>query len=157
MEKEGKMMKYVFGVLSMVVVGLPSLALAQEVLETPPEGFDLFPALVEAAQGGKWSIFVSLILMALVWLATKAPILSDLIKGEAKVWVAAVAGILGGIGATALTTGDWVGAVLGGLSVGLSATGLYELVKRAIKGQAIDKDGDGVLDDLSAGEPPKSE
>lgn len=116
-----------------------------------PDGLELVPAIIEAAQGGKWSLLVSLSIMALVWLATKAPLLSDLIKGEAKVWTAAVAGMLAAVASTALTTGadslaGWLAAIGSGLGVGLSATGLYELIRRRIEGKPIDADNDGQLD-----------
>jgi len=128
---------------------LPAMAFAQDA----PEGFDAIAPLISAAQGGQWSLFASLVIMLLVWLATKAPLIKDWIKGEAKIWVAAVSGILASFAAAVFveaTKGgdpDWLAAVLQGLSVGLAAGGLWSLVGRKIAGKAIDADGDGVLDE----------
>lgn len=114
-----------------------------------PEGLDLVPAIIEAAQGGKWSLLVSLSIMALVWLLTKAPLIKDLIKGEAKVWVAAVCGVVGAVAVHAfLSDGDWLQAIIGGLGNGLAATGLWELIRRKVEGKPVDANGDGQLDPL---------
>ncbi len=134
------------GTLGILV--MPALAFAQE---APPEGLEVLAPLIEAAQGGKWSLFASLLIMVLVWAATKAPVIKDWIKGEAKIWTAAVAGMLAAF-ATSVYMGsvegavDWVAAVLEGLSVGLAAGGLWSLVGRKIMGKPVDADGDGVLD-----------
>lgn len=131
------------------IVLFPTISFAQEA--APPDGLESLAPLIEAAQGGKWSLFASLLIMVLVWLATKAPLLKDLIKGEARIWTAAVAGMLAAF-ATSIWVGhtagavNWVAAILEGLSVGLAAGGLWSLVGRKIAGKAIDADGDGVLD-----------
>lgn len=128
-----------------------SSALAQEV----PEGEEALLPLIEAAQGGKWSLFVSLLIMMLVWLATKAPFFKKWIKGEARIWTAAVAGVLGSfatsvyVSATGDGSVDWLQAVLQGLGTGLAAGGLWSLIGRKIMGKPIDEDGDGKLDPLS--------
>lgn len=139
----------------LVVLMTPSLAFAQEA----PEGLEALAPLIEAAQGGKWSLFASLLIMLLVWAATKAPFIKDWIKGEAKIWTAAVAGMLAAF-ATSVYVGhtegavDWLAAILEGLSVGLAAGGLWSLVGRKMAGKAIDADGDGVLDsDAPAPDP----
>jgi hypothetical protein len=130
------------------ILAMPTMALAQEA----PEGFELLAPIISAAQGGEWSLFASLLIMVLVWLATRAPLIRDWIKGEAKIWTAAVAGILASFAAAVYVEAskggdpDWLGAVLQGLSVGLAAGGLWSLVGRKISGKAIDADGDGVLD-----------
>lgn len=117
----------------------------------PAEGLDMIQGLIEAAQGGKWSLFVSLLIMVLVWAATKAPFIKDFIKGEAKIWTAAVAGLLGAF-ATALFVDaqdgsvDWLKVSLEGLSVGLAAGGLWSLIGRKIAKKPIDANNDGVLD-----------
>lgn len=120
---------------------------------SPEAANEIVQLLISAFKGGEWGIFASAIIMAVVWLATKAPGLSGLIKGKAKVWVAAVAGMLTAFAVTVITTdGDWGAAIASGLSVGLGATGLFELVRRKVSKEAIDADGDGQLDDLSNGE-----
>lgn len=117
----------------------------------PPEGFDLVPALVIAAQGGQWSLFAALIIMFLVWAVTKAPLISNLIKGEAKVWTASIAGTLLAVGTSIFvqtpdTVGEWLSTIFSGLTVGLAATGMWELVHRKASGKPIDADGDGKID-----------
>lgn len=114
------------------------------------EGLELLPTLISAFKDGQWSIFASAIIMVLVWGVTKAPGLSDLIKGRAKVWVAAVSGMLTATAMTILTDeGDWFVAIGNGFSVGLGATGLFELIRRKINKLPIDADGDGELDELN--------
>jgi hypothetical protein len=136
-EKEMKKLLAFIGTLGILM--MPSFAFAQEA--TPPEGLEALAPLIEAAQGGKWSLFASLLIMVLVWLATKAPVIKNWIKGEAKLWTSAVAGVLAAFAASVYighTEGavDWVAAILEGLSVGFAATGLWELVSRRIAGNS---------------------
>lgn len=104
-----------------------------------PEGTELFSAMLEAFKNGHYSIAVSLVLMILVWAATKAPVLKDVIKGEAKIWVSAVAGVIGAF-ATALFLDaqdgaiDWFAVILEGLSTGLAAGGLWSLLGKRLLG-----------------------
>ncbi len=125
---------------------IASTAFAQE---APTDATGIVSLLRESFTGGNWHIFASAVIMAIVWLTTKTPVLSGLIKGKAKVWVAAVAGMLSAIAVTAFTTqGDWVLAIGNGFAVGLSATGLFELLNRKVSKKPIDDDNDGVLDPL---------
>lgn len=114
----------------------------------PTEITDMVSLLINSFRGGNWSIFASAIVLLLVWLATKAPGLSTLIKGKGKVITAAVAGVLMAVATTLISGGDWISAIGSGLSVGLGATGLFEIVKRRIANQPIDQDGNGELDPL---------
>ena len=127
---------------------MPAAAFAQD---APPEGFDVLASLITAAQGGEWSLFASLLIMLLVWLATKAPLIRDWIKGEARIWTAAVAGMLAAFAASVYVghaegAVDWIAAILQGLSVGLAAGGLWSLIGRKIAGKSVDAN-DGVLDE----------
>lgn len=117
--------------------------------EAPTEATGIVALLRDSFKGGNWHLFASAVIMALVWLVTKAPGLSGLIKGKAKIWVAAVAGMLSAVAVTAFTTnGDWLLAIGNGFAVGLSATGLFELISRHVAKKPIDSDNDGVLDPL---------
>lgn len=120
------------------VLGVPALAFAQDAAAAAPptidQGLSLVPAIVDAARGGNWSIFASLLIMVLVWLVTKAPMLSDLIKDDAKAWVAAVAGVLTAVAAEAFTSGNWGMAILHGITTGAGAVGFWELVGKKIPG-----------------------
>lgn len=113
----------------------------------------ILTAAQEAAKGGHWSIFVSLVIMGLVYVVTKVPFIDSKLKGGRKIWVAAVAGVLLAVATTAFTTGDWVRAIFDGLSAGLGATGLFELVRRSAAKQPIDANNDGVLDSLPPAAP----
>jgi hypothetical protein len=141
-----------FGI-TIAAMMMPVVAYAQDA--TPPEGVDLIGAIIEAAQGGEWSLFVSLLIMFLVYVATRAPGIKDWVKGEAKIWTAAVAGVLASF-ATALFVDvaggdgvDWLNVIMQGLGVGLTAGGLWSLIGRKIMGKPVDANNDGVLDDLS--------
>lgn len=128
------------------------LSMLQEEATEMPEGLEALGGLIEAAQGGEWSLFVSLLIMVLVWLATKAPGLKKIIKGDARIWTAAVAGVLSAFAGAMysdLAAGesvDWVKAIMQGLSVGFAAGGLWSAVGKKIAGKPLDADGDGVLD-----------
>lgn len=111
----------------------------------------LFNALLEAFKGGHWSIFASVLIMGIVYAVEKVPFVSGMLKGRRKVWVAAIAGVLMAVATTAFTTGDWVRAAFDGLAAGLTATGLFELVRRKASGEPIDANNDGVLDTLPPG------
>lgn len=125
----------------------PVLAFAQDAEEAVPEGLgELISAMVAAAQGGQWSIFAALVIMILVYLATKIKFIDDLLPKAAKPWVAAIAGVLAAVGATAYATGDWLSAILGGLVTGAAASGLWELIGK----QFLKKDA-------PAEEPPAEE
>jgi len=144
-------MRKLFALVTFAIVGFfPLLALAQDPAAAP-EGLETLAPLIDAAQGGRWSLFASLLIMLLVWVATKAPVVKDWIKGEARIWTAAVAGMLAAFAASVYvgsTEGavDWLAAILEGLSVGLAAGGLWSLIGRKIAKKPIDADGDGVLD-----------
>ena len=107
---------------------VPSLAFAQDEAAAPDELGELIPALIAAAKGGEWSVFVALVIMVLVFLATKVQFIDNVLPKAAKPWVAVIAGVLSAIAATVYTTGDWVQAILGGLVTGAAASGLWELI-----------------------------
>lgn len=127
---------------TLVALLVPVLAFAQdaapEATEVPAEDFgELLNVLIEAAKGGEWSIFVAALIMVLVFLATKIKFIDNLLPAKAKPWVAAVAGVLGAVATVAMTTGDWLQAVLSGLVTGAAASGLWELIgKRILKKDA---------------------
>ena len=150
------MMKKIFAVLmSLGILVVPLLAFAQDFVQeegeiampVPPPDSELLTQLIAAFQGGKWSLAVSLLIMTLVWAVTKAPVIRDWIKGEAKIWVAAIAGVLSAF-ATALwidiASGaesiDWVKVILEGLGTGLAAGGLWSLIGRRLTGKKLEGD-----------------
>lgn len=110
---------------------------------------DIFSKLMEAFNGGDWALFASLCVVAVVWLLTheKSP-LTAAIKGPARVWVAAVCGVVGAIAVAVSMGTPWPAAIMNGLAVGTSATGVFELIKRTVAKKPIDADKDGKLDEL---------
>ncbi len=110
---------------------------------------DMFNVVMNAFQGGNWVLFATTLVMMVVWALThpKSP-LNGLIKGEAKIWVAAVCGVVGAVAATVAAGGSWVAGITSGVTIGLSATGLVELLRRRIGKKPIDANKDGVLDEL---------
>lgn len=122
---------------------IPSVVFAaEEAAEAvPPEELgDLISQLIAAAQGGQWSVFVALLIMVLVFLATKIEFIDNLIPNNAKPWVATVAGVLAAIASAAFTSGNWLQAILGGLVTGAAASGLWELIgKKVFKKKAEEK------------------
>jgi uncharacterized membrane protein len=127
---------------TLVALLVPVLAFAQdaapEATEVPAEDFgELVNMMISAAKGGEWSLFVAALIMVLVFLATKIKFIDNLLPAAAKPWVAAVAGVLGAVATVAMTTGDWLQAVLSGLVTGAAASGLWELIgKRILKKDA---------------------
>jgi len=127
---------------TLVALLVPVLAFAQdaapEATEVPAEDFgELLNMMITAAKGGEWSLFVAALIMVLVFLATKIKFIDNLLPASAKPWVAAVAGVLGAVATVAMTTGDWLQAVLSGLVTGAAASGLWELIgKRFLKKDA---------------------
>jgi uncharacterized membrane protein len=127
---------------TLVALLVPVLAFAQdaapEATEVPAEDFgELVNMMISAAKGGEWSLFVAALIMVLVFLATKIKFIDNLLPAKAKPWVAAVAGVLGAVATVAMTTGDWLQAVLSGLVTGAAASGLWELIgKRILKKDA---------------------
>lgn len=120
--------------LGLFVLFIPVLAFAQDG-EAVPEGLgELVSSLITAAQGGEWSVFVSLVIMVLVFFAQKVPFVRNLLPKAVKPWVAAIAGVLAAVAATAFTTGDWFQAILGGLVTGAAASGLWELIGKRFMG-----------------------
>lgn len=95
----------------------------------------LIPAIIEAAKGGQWSLFASLLIMVLVFLMTKVEFIKNALPDSAKPWVAAGAGVLAAVAATAISTGDWLQAILSGLVTGAAASGFWELVGKRLLGK----------------------
>jgi hypothetical protein len=127
--------KISFGLVGLAAFLVPSLAFAQDL--DPEDLGALIPAVVAAAKGGEWSVFAALVIMILVFLATKIPFVDNLLPKGAKPWVATIAGVLAAVAGTAFTTGDWMQAILGGLVTGAAASGLWELVgKHFMKSKA---------------------
>lgn len=131
--------------LALAILAVPSTALAQDV--DPDSLGDLVPALVAAVQGGQWSLVVSLALMVLVFLATKIPFIKEWLPRAALPWVSAVSAVVMSVAVTAMTSGDWLAAVLNGLVTGAAASGFWSLVGKRVLGGG---------ESTSAGSPDES-
>lgn len=103
--------------------------------------------LVDSFKGGKWQVFASACVMLTVFALTKTP-LSGMLKGQAKIWTAAVCAVFMSVATTLAAGGDWGTAIMAGVNVALGAVGLFELVKRKLAKKPIDADNDGVLDEV---------
>jgi len=114
----------------------------------PEDASGIATAIAAAYKAGNWHLFASAIIMGLIYAVTKIPVIADRITGKAKVWLVAITGVLSSVAVTAFTTnGDWGQAVLSGLTVGLGATGLFELLRRTVsKEKIVDANNDGILD-----------
>lgn len=107
-------------------------AFAQKEVPANDDIGGLLKGLIEAVKGSEWSVVVSLGIMILVYLATKVKFVKDWLPKAAKPWVAAIAGVLGAVAMTALTTGNWLTAILNGLVTGAAASGFWELVGKKL-------------------------
>jgi uncharacterized membrane protein len=126
-------------IFTLVAMLVPALAFAQDAAPAAPEAdiSEFVQMMITAAKGGEWSLFVAALIMVLVFLTTKVKFIDNLIPNKAKPWIAAVAGILAAVATTVITTGNWLTAVLAGLTTGAAATGLWELIgKRFLKKDA---------------------
>lgn len=113
---------------------------------------ELVAALAKAISEGEWGVLAAVIMLLLVWLATKMPGLKDVFKGPVRLWVTAVSTVLAAAATSFLVTSNWLTAIVSAVTV--AAGGLLgTLIVRSIKGEPIDADGDGKLDSL----PPPTE
>jgi len=101
--------------------------------ETVVEALQEVNFMIEAAKNGWWGIFAGILIMLLVFILDKLVGLKKRVGKKAVPWVAAVFGIVAAIG-VALTTGvHWGQAILQGLTAGISAVGLWELIFQHIE------------------------
>lgn len=85
-------------------------------------------ALVKAARNGNWIFFTGLLIMLLIFVLNKFVKLKERLPANAVPWVSAALGIVGSI-AIQLTTGiPWGQALLQGLTAGVAAVGLWEML-----------------------------
>lgn len=107
----------------------------------------LVELLVEAVKNQQWGVLAAAIMMVLVWGVTKLPLVKDLLKGAAALWVGAVASVVSALAVGFLTSGSWLTATVSALTAAAGGS-LLVLISRAISGKPIDADGDGKLDPL---------
>jgi len=102
------------------------------VVPAPPETVDdaaeSIDFLVEAAKGGKWSLFLGVLLTLLVWVLNRFVKLKERVGTKALPWVAAALGILATVGVS-LSSGLPLGeGLVQGFMTGATSVGLWELV-----------------------------
>lgn len=112
---------------------------------------ELIAALAKAVDDGEWGVLAAVLMLLVVWLATKMPGLKDVFKGPVRLWVSAVSVVLASVATSYLVTDSWLTALVSGVTVGAAGL-LGTLVGRAIKGDPIDADKDGKLDSLPPSE-----
>lgn len=90
--------------------------------------------LVDAAKGGKWSLFVGVLLTLLVWVLDRLVKLKDRVGSKALPWVAAGLGILTTMGISLSSGLPLAEGLVQGFMTGATSVGLWELVfKHALK------------------------
>jgi len=127
----------------LAVIFAPLVALAQGG-GTPPDSEnagEIVQAIIAAFQAGDWNLVAATILMLAVWILLKSPV-GDKIGPKAKPWIAASMGVVGAVVANFFSGGDWLSAILSGLTVGAAAAGLWSLVGKAIFGGSSEE-GEG--------------
>lgn len=85
-------------------------------------------ALYNAIKGGQLSLAVALGLMLLIYGARVVLKLDSHIPAAALPWISAVIGVLGVFGANLAAGQSWLSALLSGLTIGASASGLWSLL-----------------------------
>lgn len=104
--------------------------------------------LVKAVQEQQWGVLAAAIMMALVWIATKLPLLRDVLKGATALWVSAIASVVSALAVGYLTSNSWLTATVAALTAAAGGS-LVALISRAVSGKPIeDKDNDGKLDPI---------
>lgn len=84
--------------------------------------------MVDAAKNGWWGIFSGFLIMLLLFVADKLVGVKERVGKETLPWLAAALGIAAAIAAQLTTGVHWGQALLQGLTSGLSAVGLWEMV-----------------------------
>jgi hypothetical protein len=96
--------------------------------ETVTEAMEDLGILIDAAKNGNWVLFSGLLILLLIFVLDKLVNLKERIPAKAVPWVAAGLGILSSIGVQLTAPIPWGQAVLQGLTSGIVAVGLWELI-----------------------------
>lgn len=102
-----------------------------DVVAAPPNTLDgIGGALLDALVAGKWSLVVALVVMLLVWVAQKTPLVEKLVANRnVRVYVAmGVSTVASVIANFFATDGNWVQAIVQGITTGLASAGLWSAV-----------------------------
>jgi len=84
---------------------------------------NMITSMIAAAKSGKWALFVGILLMLLTWLLNT--LVGKKIPPKVLPWVAIGLGVIGQ-GAFAIAAGSgWLDAIVGGITMGTSAAGMY--------------------------------
>ena len=127
------------------VTVFPAISFAQEAAEAAAPDADnvgeIVQALIAAFRAGDWNIVAATVLMLAVWILLKSPV-GNAIGPKAKPWIAASMGVVGAVVANFFSGGDWLSAVLSGLTVGAAASGLWSLVGKSLFGSSDAEDSE---------------
>lgn len=130
-----------FSVFTAVTV-LPAISFAQEAAAPASDNVgEIVQALIAAFRAGDWNIVAATVLMLAVWILLKSPV-GNAIGSKAKPWIAASMGVVGAVVANFFSGGDWLSAVLSGLTVGAAASGLWSLVGKSLFGSSDAEDSE---------------
>lgn len=105
-----------------------SLAPPADVQAAVSEGISLYDAI----KSGNWSLVAALAIMLLVWGLRSALSLDTKIPTSVLPWISAVFGILTAIGANLAAGEAWLTAIVSGVTIGASASGLWSLLSGAL-------------------------
>lgn len=91
-------------------------------------------ALIEALTAGKWNVVIALVVMLLVWVAQKTPLVEKLVANRnVRIWVAmGVSTVASVVTNFFVTDGNWLMAIVQGLTTGLAAGGLWSALGKYV-------------------------
>jgi uncharacterized membrane protein len=92
----------------------------------------LFKGAVDAAKSGKWALLVGLIVMLLTWILNI--FLKRRIPEDVLPWIAIGLGVIAQVAFHLAAGGSWLDAIVGGISMGMTASGGYSAVGKHIPG-----------------------
>ena len=103
---------------------------SEEVQEEELDG--LIGGLAEAYQSQNWTLLFATALMILIVVVRKLGIIDKFVPVNAVPWVSLGIGVLWALGSALVAGQAWVAAIVEGLTVGLSATGLWEALGKTL-------------------------
>lgn len=129
------MIRIISFLLMTLVWTVPLTVLAQPPVSPDSSLDQILKVLADAVAGGQWGVVVSAAIMLLVWVGTKTPVVAALVPVKARAWVAIGLGVLGAVVTNIMTGGDWLAAILSGLTTGAAAAGLWSAVGKHFLGE----------------------
>jgi hypothetical protein len=129
-----------FWATTILVLLLPIIALAQDKPD-PEDPGSLVTWMINAVKGGEWQAFVALCIMLVVWIVQRTPLLQIILDKhpQARIWAALVIGVFGACATNYFVHGDWVSAIMSGITVGAAAGGFWTALGKQVLGPKYNK------------------